>query len=471
MSSTARELASMLVEAKRMGSGADLTSLVAPASMQLPISGIEVGALGVAFAAPHLMRAPLEPTPERRMLQLMTAKLNSYARALPPWGKKPFNPTLGELLVAQEPGSSSSPQWKVIAEQVSHHPPVTVTALESAHASTLDELQARPIFQGNTVEVAMTGPPERVVLRLPAQAAGGAEVEEVYEVLSRPSLCIRGILGLGRQFTEWAGTHEIVCARSGLRGVIEYGAAGLLGRVGAPPHQVVGELRDVATGAVVATVRGGLDSGVVAELASPPPADSGGGPAAGAQQGVVVVLLEPGSMTPLEALPADAAAAYEAPRHSLFWPKQTSSVWCRLSAALVAQRWADAREAKRAVEQAGRAARAAREQSGRPWRPQLFAFDGGAGAAGAAAAAAAAGGAAAGGGGVAAGQAGRWRPTAEAFAEAWEAESPLSRRLLKSEGAADGEGRDGGGGGGGGAPGVLVPFVPRTPVAETTLIL
>lgn len=452
----------MLVEAKKMGSGADLTSLVAPASMQLPISGIEVGVLGVALAAPHLMRAPHEPTPERRMLQLMSAKLNSYARALPPWGKKPFNPTLGELLVAHEPGSSS-PQWKVVAEQVSHHPPVTVTALKSAHVSTLDELQARPIFQGNTVEVAMAGLPERVVLRVPTQAGGGEEQEEVYEVLSRPSLCIRGILGLGRQFTEWAGTHEIVCARSGLRGVIEYGAAGLLGRVGAPPHQVSGELRHVATGAVVATVHGSLDSGVVAELASAPPADSGGAQAAGAQ-GAVVVLLEEGSMKPLEALPADAAAAYEAPRHSLFWPKQTSSVWCRLSAALVAQRWADAREAKRAVEQLGRAARAAREQSGRPWRPQLFAFDGGAEGG----SPPPAGDAAAGGDGFAAGQAGRWRPTAEAFVEAWQAESPLSRRLLKGEGAADSEGP---GGGGSGAPGVLVPFVPRTPVAETTLIL
>lgn len=454
----ARELAGMLVEAKKMGSGADLTSLVAPASMQLPISGIEVSVLGIAFAAPHLMRAPLEPTPERRMLQLMTAKLNAYARALPPWGKKPFNPTLGELLVAQEPGSSS-PQWKVVAEQVSHHPPVTATALKSAHVSTLDELQTRPIFQGNTVEVAMTGPPERVVLRLPS--TGGAEEEEVYEVLSRPSLCIRGILGLGRQFTEWAGTHEIVCARSRLRGVIEYGAAGLLGRVGAPPHQVAGDLRDVATGAVVATVRGSLDGGVVAELASPPPAaGSGGAPAAGTQSGSgTIVLLEPGSMTLLEALPAVAAAAYEAPRHSLFWPKQTSSVWCRLSAALVAQRWADAREAKRAVEQVGRAARAEREQSGRPWRPQLFAFDSGANAAAAKADATA------GGDGVA----GRWRPTADAFAEAWQAESPLSRRLLKGEGAADCD--EWGGGGGGGTPGVLVPFAPCTPVAETTLIV
>jgi hypothetical protein len=86
----------------------------------------------------------------------------------------------------------------VLAEQVSHHPPVSASWVRCGPATVAGALEAVPRFWGNSVEVSFVG--ERRV------ALNG----EGY-VMGQPALCFRGIVGVGRQFTEWAGPCVIRC--------------------------------------------------------------------------------------------------------------------------------------------------------------------------------------------------------------------------------------------------------------------
>ena len=393
-------------ELMQIGVGTDLTSFALPPSFLLPFSAVDMAVLNFTEGAgpQWLLRAPVDPDPVSRILALASLWLGGACRlALLPWGKKPYNPVLGELLLAQEKpqpldGASSTdsplltgarllssalgwsapsmsgpratvsaPSWRICAEQTSHHPPITAYAVEAnpgggASLRCYGCSLAQPLFRGNTIEVQMSGQ-RHIELTRPSGAAGGggggkggkAEAVEVYTQHVLPSLCARGVFA-GRRFMEWTGETQIVCEQTGLEVTLRFEPAGPLGLFGQDRHGVSGEVRRRDTGEVLSTIGGQWDGDVVATRCD--------------QDGAAQRLLmwsgrNVGELTQLPSPPA-----FKMPRRSLGWARHTRRVWGELTRALLAGEWTRARLAKHGVEHAERRARADRTT---PWRPRFFA--------------------------------------------------------------------------------------------------
>jgi hypothetical protein len=107
----------------------DLSSLTAPPFLLSPQSMIEYCTYWAEY--PSLFVAPaLETDPERRMLLVLRWFLSTLKNQHSPVdenGKKkklkPLNPFLGEVFVGK--WCDDAGETKLVAEQVSHHPPVT----------------------------------------------------------------------------------------------------------------------------------------------------------------------------------------------------------------------------------------------------------------------------------------------------------------------------------------------------------
>ncbi|KAI9159025.1 Oxysterol-binding protein [Paramyrothecium foliicola] len=104
----------------------DLSSITAPPFVLAPKSAIEISS---AWAArqPLFLEPATEPDAARRALLVAKNYICSLKQLVGDGsedaGKKPLNPFLGELFFGQFEGSGGA--TKMVAEQVSHHPPVT----------------------------------------------------------------------------------------------------------------------------------------------------------------------------------------------------------------------------------------------------------------------------------------------------------------------------------------------------------
>lgn len=351
-----QEIFDMLKEVRALKLGTNLTSFTAPASLMLPFSTTELMLHGSSLSAAGFGDAVRESDVTRRMVRVLGAHLAALSETLSAPMMKPYNPVLGELLIAR--GGGVGLAWQACIEQVSHHPPLTAFHVEGHTGAGsfrhYGSSAAEPIFRGNTVEVRMVANPGGTVLALEDGS------EEVYRVTALPSLCLRGVLGIGRSFCEWVGELHIECASSGLVGKLAFAPAKWFGTGG--HHHVHGsvtvggeknapilyKISGAWTKRVVATpTRGGSE---VEMLPAPP---------GGAER--------PTGMTTLPECPM-----YDLPPHTLRWARHPRAVWVELTAALNAQNWSAARAAKRRVEDERRAARAARLETGTEWTPALF---------------------------------------------------------------------------------------------------
>ena len=357
------EILQMLQEVRTLKLDTDLTSWAAPASLMLPFSTTELMLHGSSFTAAGFAAAVHEPDISRRLLRVLAAQLTALSETLSAPMMKPYNPVLGEVIAARggEPaaaGTGRSSAWRAVAEQVMHHPPVTAFHVAGQSGGGFfrhyGSSGAVPVFRGNSVEVKMVVKPGNTILTLEDGS------EEVYQVKSLPSFCLRNVLGIGRSFCEWVGELQIECTASGLVGRIVFEPAKMFGAGGA--HRVhgsvtVGSGKDVPvlfqiagswTGRVVATATNGRDEVEVL------PALAGG------QE----------RSTGMTQLPQP--LPYDLPPHSLSWERHPHKVWSELTAALKAQNWAGARAAKRKVEDEQRAQRTAMQEAGTAWEPTFF---------------------------------------------------------------------------------------------------
>ncbi|XP_068599239.1 oxysterol-binding protein-related protein 1 [Brachionichthys hirsutus] len=140
---------------------------------------------------------------------------------------KPFNPLLGETyeLVREELG------FRLISEQVSHHPPVSAFHAEGLkqdfvfHGSIYPKLK----FWGKSVEA---DPKGIITLELP-------KYDEAY-TWTNPTCCVHNII-VGQLWIEQYGNMEIVNHRTGERCFLNFKPCGLFGR---ELHKVEGYILD-----------------------------------------------------------------------------------------------------------------------------------------------------------------------------------------------------------------------------------
>ncbi|KAM8755591.1 oxysterol-binding protein-related protein 2-like isoform 1-T3 [Acanthopagrus schlegelii] len=140
---------------------------------------------------------------------------------------KPFNPLLGETyeLVREEQG------FRLVSEQVSHHPPVSAFHAESVtgdfvfHGSIYPKLK----FWGRAVEAEPKG---TITLELLKHG-------EAY-TWSNPFCCVHNII-LGKLWIEQYGTVEIVNHSTGDKCVLNFKPCGMFGK---ELHKVEGYIQD-----------------------------------------------------------------------------------------------------------------------------------------------------------------------------------------------------------------------------------
>lgn len=140
---------------------------------------------------------------------------------------KPFNPLLGETfeLIREDQG------FRLVSEQVSHHPPVSAFHAESLsgdfvfHGSIYPKLK----FWGKSVEAEPRGTISLELLKH----------HEVY-TWSNPYCCVHNII-LGKLWIEQYGTVEIVNHSTGEKCVLNFKPCGMFGK---ELHKVEGYIQD-----------------------------------------------------------------------------------------------------------------------------------------------------------------------------------------------------------------------------------
>jgi hypothetical protein len=359
------EVLQMVREVSLLKLGSNLTSFSAPASMILPFSSLELLVFGTSFAAQEFAIALRHPDAALRMLHVLAGQIAALSQTLTAAMMKPYNPIIGEVLTAQSEseaaGGSSSSSWRIIAEQVSHHPPVTAMAVEGQADGggsfvNRSSTACTPLFYGNYVKVAMNTN-SMIQLTLPS---GG--MEEEYVITMFPSLYLRGVLGMGPQFCEWGGKMQIECVSTGLVGSIDFKTAGRFGS--GHRHRIKGSVDVLAHNQgkthSLYSISGAWNMRVTAtRTGSKEELELIGSPDAGAER-------------PAERRELPEVLPYSLPSYSLAWPRHSHQVWRELSDALVSENWALARAAKSKVEDGRRAEAAQMRNAGEAWEPAFF---------------------------------------------------------------------------------------------------
>lgn len=189
---------------KSLRPGKELRHDVAlPSKFLVPRSALQV--LEDVFYAgneTHTIGRPAQlPTPESRMVGVLQWFLHSIST--PAYLKKPYNPILGETHMFKAKDAY------VVAEQVSHHPPVTAYYAEDEHGRVRynGQFEPRATFTGVGVMVRMVG---RNCIHLME--------EEMYE-LPLLNLHFRLLPPIG---AEWVGKTRILCRDTKLCTQLEF---------------------------------------------------------------------------------------------------------------------------------------------------------------------------------------------------------------------------------------------------------
>jgi len=134
--------------------------------------------------------------PEERFIRVLQYYLAGW-HIKPKGVKKPYNPVLGEFFRCRYDYPDGS-QGFYIAEQVSHHPPISAFFYISPanHVSILGELRPKSKFLGNSVSTTMEGENRIRLLGNP---------EDGEYVITMPNLYARGIL-FGKMVLELGDT-------------------------------------------------------------------------------------------------------------------------------------------------------------------------------------------------------------------------------------------------------------------------
>ncbi|KAJ1022480.1 hypothetical protein NDA16_003469 [Ustilago loliicola] len=200
----------------------DLSSLTAPSFILSPVSLVEFpaywGEHPDAFA--NIAKGKDEVERMNNVLKWFVSTLKGQFTARnTSMGseKKPLNPILGELFLGKWPDKNGRGETSLIAEQVSHHPPVTAYHIENKTAGVTLEghCAQKTSFSGRTIQVKQVG---HAVLRVKV-----ADKEELY-LITLPNLLIEG-LWYGSPYVELTG-NSYIQSTTGLLTTLSYTGKG-----------------------------------------------------------------------------------------------------------------------------------------------------------------------------------------------------------------------------------------------------
>lgn len=229
--------------------GADVTNISLPASILDPVSILEKAKKSMQRGE-LLQDVCAANDPESRMLNILRFNFSGLAKER--FGKKPYNPVLGEVYRCCFAHRGAAGETLLVAEQVSHHPPITALHLRNDTLGfRMNSYTApQPRFWGNSLEVKLGGE-IRIVL---------TNFDNEEYVITRPYMNMTGFLA-GRQRLEFIGISKFLCEQTGLAAEVEYKGKGSLA-LRPDVNSIEGRVYNVHTGHTMYTMEGHWDKKV-----------------------------------------------------------------------------------------------------------------------------------------------------------------------------------------------------------------
>ncbi|KAI4887867.1 hypothetical protein NFI96_015086 [Prochilodus magdalenae] len=132
--------------------GKDLSKVAMPVQLNEPLNTLQ--RLGEELEYSELLdRAAHTQDPFERMVYIATFAVSGYASSYYRAGGKPFNPVLGETYECDRPDKG----FRFIAEQVSHHPPISACHAESKNFIFWQDVRWKNKFWGKSMEIVPVG--------------------------------------------------------------------------------------------------------------------------------------------------------------------------------------------------------------------------------------------------------------------------------------------------------------------------
>ncbi|VDM59795.1 unnamed protein product [Angiostrongylus costaricensis] len=189
--------------------GMDLSKVILPTFILEPRSFLEKLA-DYYYHADLLSEASAEPDPYNRIVKIVKFYLSGFYKK-PKGLKKPYNPILGETFRCRWTHPDGSYTY-YIAEQVSHHPPISSLFVTNRKAgfNVAGTILAKSKYYGNSLSAIMNG-----TLMIALLDRG-----EKY-VVTLPYASCKGIM-IGTMTMELGGQVSIECEKTGYTAVLNF---------------------------------------------------------------------------------------------------------------------------------------------------------------------------------------------------------------------------------------------------------
>eukprot|EP00112_Aurelia_sp_Birch-Aquarium-sp1_P025049 Seg815.7 transcript_id=Seg815.7/GoldUCD/mRNA.D3Y31 product="Oxysterol-binding protein-related protein 8" protein_id=Seg815.7/GoldUCD/D3Y31 len=195
---------------KQVRPGMDLSKVTLPTFILEPRSFLDKLS-DYYYHADYLANAAREENPYTRIKEIVKWYLSGFYKK-PKGLKKPYNPIIGETFRCMWPNQKTGSRTFFVAEQVSHHPPVSAFYCSNRQDGyvTFGSILAKSKFYGNSSSAILDGAATVTLLKL----------GEDY-ILNMPYAHIKGIL-LGTLTAELGGKVIIKCEKTGYSAEIEF---------------------------------------------------------------------------------------------------------------------------------------------------------------------------------------------------------------------------------------------------------
>jgi len=186
--------------------GKDLTRIAVPVYFNEPMSFIQRFSEELTYS--ELIKAANSAAePALRMAFVAAFTISSYATTVNRT-MKPFNPILGETFHLERDG------FRLISEQVSHHPPITALHCVSPEFEFYGSLEPKTKFKGSYMLVHCNGSLQVKLLNW----------NEEYS-WTKPNTTVHNII-MGQIYIDNHGTYNVTCPSSGTKAEVVFKKAG-----------------------------------------------------------------------------------------------------------------------------------------------------------------------------------------------------------------------------------------------------
>ncbi|XP_055359502.1 oxysterol-binding protein-related protein 3 isoform X4 [Betta splendens] len=132
--------------------GKDLSKVAMPVQLNEPLNTLQRLCEELEYSE-LLDRAAATQDPFERMVYIATFVVSGYASSYYRTGGKPFNPVLGETYECDRPDKG----FRFVAEQVSHHPPISACHADSKNFVFWQDVRCKNKFWGKSMEIVPVG--------------------------------------------------------------------------------------------------------------------------------------------------------------------------------------------------------------------------------------------------------------------------------------------------------------------------